>query len=73
MAMNRTWELPGAYATWTITLTTAPSPDALEPFRDDWPAKQVDRIGDHFTDMVNLLESQRLVEEHLAPRGTIVR
>ena len=42
-------------------------------FQDDWPAKQVERIGDYFTDVVNLMESTRLVEEHLAPRGTIVR
>jgi hypothetical protein len=71
--MQRVWKLPGAYATWTITLTTAPSPGATETFQDEWPANQVERIGDYFSDVVNLLESQRLVEEHLAPRGTIVR
>jgi hypothetical protein len=71
MAVERTWKLPGAFATWTVTLTTTPADGALEPFDDDWPLDALDRFGEHFLDTANLLEYQRLLEER-SRRGTIV-
>jgi hypothetical protein len=71
MAVERIWKLPGAYATWTVTLTTTPAEGALEPFNDDWPADTLDRVGEQFMDAANLLECQRMLEEH-SRRGTIV-
>ena len=71
VAMERTWKLPGAFATWTVTLTTTPADDALGPFDDDWPLDALDRFGEHFLDTANLLEYQRLLEDH-SMRGTIV-
>src|SRR5436190_1192128 len=35
--MERTWKMPGGYANWTMTLTTAPVEGALGPFVEDWP------------------------------------
>lgn len=70
MAMERTWKLPGAFATWTVTLTTAPADGAIEPFDDDWPLGELDRAGESFLDTANLLECQRLLEEQ-STRGTI--
>ncbi len=66
--MERIWELPGSYANWKITLTADPAPGAR-----DWPVDSVDRVGEFFTDMVNLLECQRLLDDHSGDRGTIVR
>jgi hypothetical protein len=71
MAMERTWTLPGAYAHWTITLTTAPAEGALEPFDDNWDQDPLDRIGQHFVDIVELLECGRMVDEYSA-RGNII-
>jgi hypothetical protein len=70
MAVERTWKLPGAYATWTVTLTTTPAEGALEPFNDDWRADTLDRVGEQFMDAANLLEYERLLEER-SRRGTI--
>jgi len=72
MAVERTWKLPGAYATWTVTLTTTPAEGAIEPFDDDWPADALDRVGAQFIDAANLLECERLLSEY-GDRGTIVR
>jgi hypothetical protein len=61
--MERTWEMPGGYAIWTLTLTTAPVDGVTEPPADDWPADLLERIGEHFHDTVSLIECQRLIEE----------
>jgi hypothetical protein len=65
--MQRTWRLPGGYATWSLTLTTGSVEGAIEPFVDDWTPEDVDRIGEHFVDIVNLLECLRALNEQPRP------
>src|SRR2546428_4965456 len=60
--MERTWKLPGGYANWTLTLTTAPVEGATEPFLDDWSPDALDRLGEYFSDTVSLIECRRVIE-----------
>lgn len=71
MAMERRWSLPGAYADWTLTVTTSPGKGAVEPFDDNWEQDTLDRIGAHFFDAVALMESLRTLEE-ISRRGSIL-
>lgn len=65
--MQLSWKLRGAYANWHLTMTVEP-PDIEEgdePVRyvDDWPTESMARVYTHFTDVVNLLECGRQLEE----------
>jgi hypothetical protein len=53
-----------------MTVTTAPAEGALEPFVDEWTPGPLDRIGEQFKDLVELLECHRILDEQSA-RGSI--
>jgi hypothetical protein len=61
--MERSWEVSGVYATWTLTMTAAPPDTAEGPFSDEWSPGPLDRIGEHFADAVNLVECYRELDE----------
>ena len=53
-----------------MTLSTAPVEDEDAEFVDDWAPGPLDRIGQQFLDVVNLLECQRVLDER-SRRGSI--
>jgi hypothetical protein len=56
--MEMTWQLDGAYATWTLTVTAGPTENQTE-YLDDWQKERFERLHLHFVDLVNLLEVGR--------------
>jgi hypothetical protein len=59
--MEKTWQVSGAYANWTLTVQVGP-PDHECEYRDDWRAEPFDRLHMHFVDVVNLLELGRQLQ-----------
>ncbi|HEX6352459.1 hypothetical protein [Actinophytocola sp.] len=59
--MEMTWEVSGAYANWTLTVTVGP-PDHECVYRDDWREEPFNRLHLHFVDVVNLLELGRQLQ-----------
>jgi hypothetical protein len=58
--MEMTWQVSGAYANWTLSVTIAPPDDSYDvEFRDDWRTEPFSRLHLHFVDLVNLLEVGR--------------
>jgi hypothetical protein len=61
--MELTWTVRGAYANWTMTVSTAPpDPEEEVEYRDDWRTEPFTRVHGHFRDVVDLLEAARTVE-----------
>jgi hypothetical protein len=61
--MEMTWTVRGAYANWTMTVSTAPpDPEEEIEYRDDWPTEPFDRIHAHFRELIDLLEAVRGLE-----------
>jgi len=66
--MELKWQVNGAFANWNITMSTEPvnlEEDEEEDFeyRDDWSTEPFTRVYDYFRDLVNLLETNRQLEE----------
>lgn len=59
--MEMTWQVSGAFANWTLTVTVGP-PDHEIDYRDDWRQAPFTRLHLHFVDLVNLLELGRQLE-----------
>ena len=61
--MEMTWTVRGAYANWTMTVSTAPpDPEEEVEYRDDWPTDPFTRLHGHFRELVDLLEAKRGLE-----------
>lgn len=61
--MEMTWTVRGAYANWTMTVSTAPpDPEEEIEYRDDWPEAPFARIHAHFRELIELLEAVRALE-----------
>lgn len=65
--MELNWQVRGAFANWNITMSTEPTntEDEDEDFeyRDDWVTEPFTRVHGYFLDIVNLLETNRQLEE----------
>ena len=72
MAMERKWSVSGAYAEWSMNLSTAAPNDENKPLVDNWSQCVLDKIGDYFEDLVSLLEYYRQLHEEPGWRGSIV-
>jgi hypothetical protein len=70
-AMEKRWNVSGAYAEWTMTLTTTPPEDADKPLVDSWSPCVMEKIGDYFENLVSLLEYYRELHEESGWRGSI--
>jgi hypothetical protein len=67
--MQHTWRFSGAYANWTMTITTA-APDHLDAADlTEFPLRQFDNLGRQFHDAVNLYESRRFQDDRSAHAG----
>ena len=58
--MEMTWQVSGAYANWTMTVTVT-RPEHLDEteYQDNWRKEPFERLHLHFFDVVNLLEVGR--------------
>lgn len=54
--MEKSWNIAGAYANWTMTVTAVPpaAPYTGEP--PPWAMENFGRLADHFADLVNVFE-----------------
>jgi hypothetical protein len=57
--MEMTWQISGAYANWTLTVTAGPPDHDVHEYCDDWRKEPLERLHLHFVDVVNLLEIGR--------------
>jgi hypothetical protein len=56
--MDTTWTVRGAYANWTLTVSTSPpDPEEEIEYRQDWPAAPFERLHGHFRELIDLLEA----------------
>jgi hypothetical protein len=57
MAMQRTWNVNGVYAKWTLTVTVEPPVDDPQDFDvPAWPRERIDPVASHFIEAVNHYE-----------------
>jgi hypothetical protein len=66
--MELNWQVSGAFANWNITMSTEPvntedDDDEEIEYRDDWSTEPFTRVYDYFRDLVNLLETNRQLED----------
>ncbi|MFI7679574.1 hypothetical protein [Actinophytocola sp. NPDC049390] len=58
--MELTWTVRGAYANWTMTVSTAPpDPEEEIEYRDEWPSEPFNRLHANFRELIDLLEAVR--------------
>lgn len=54
--MEKKWTITGAFADWTMTVTTTSDAKYHESELSDWQQYNFARLADHFYDLVNLCE-----------------
>lgn len=54
--MEKKWTVSGAFADWTLTVSTAPTSKYHEPDLPDWQQYNFARLADHFYDLVCMCE-----------------
>lgn len=61
MAMQRTREVSGYYATWKLTVEVGPAEDedCAEFNVLEWPKEKFDPVAAHFMEAVNFYEASR--------------
>lgn len=58
--MQMTWQVGGAYANWTLTVTIERPEHLTEAnYQGDWRQEPFEHLHLHFVDVVNLLEVGR--------------
>jgi hypothetical protein len=54
--MEKKWTITGAYADWTMTITTVAATKDHEPELPEWQQYNFARLADHFYDLVCMCE-----------------